>query len=60
MQQTTREKYVTSKAFRDNCFFLSFFCQNSKKKREKKNGIGKKVQEKEDDEKEATDISTPI
>ena len=31
----------------------------SKKKREKKNGIGKKVQKLEDDEKEATFI-TPI
>ena len=43
MQQTPREKYVTSKAFRDNCFFLSFFCQNVKKeKRKKKLGLEKK------------------
>ena len=40
-------------------FFCRSFVKTSKKKREKKIGIGKKVQKLEDDEKEATFI-TPI
>ena len=57
----TTRKVCDVRRFETTVFFCRFFVKTlSKKKREKKIGIGKKVQKLEDDEKEATFIITPI
>ena len=57
---TTRKVCDVKGVSRQLFFFVVFLSKRQKRKEKKKIGIGKKVQKLEDDEKEATFISTPI
>ena len=57
---TTRKVCDVEGGSRQLFFFVVLLSKRQKRKEKKKIGIGKKVQKLEDDEKEATFISTPI